>query len=92
MTSEEYLQFLRDFTPTDDAYNAASDFADYEQARNELVDFVRKNKLDCSHLWDYSREGWEQQSDNWKLFIDKVLELTDRYDLWWSPEEDDYEE
>ncbi len=88
MTAEEYIQFLKDFAPNNEAMGA-SDLADNEQARNELVDFVRKNKLDCSHLRDYSREGWEKQTDDWNAFIEKLLDITDKYDLWWHPDDDE---
>ena len=36
MTEEEHIKFLREFTPTDDAYNVARYLADHEQACNKL--------------------------------------------------------
>ena len=88
MTAEEYIRFLKNFAPNDEAMGAA-DLADHEQARNELIDFIQKNNLDCSHLRDYSRKGWEKQTDDWNAFIEKLLEITDKYGLWYDPDEDE---
>ena len=88
MTEEEYIDFLRAFAPNDEAL-IGEGISDHEQAREEFIDFIRKNNLDCSHLRDYTRDDWEKTEGDWEKFVEKYLELKDKYDLWDIPDDEE---
>ena len=82
MTDEEYIKFARSLSKTcDDPYSAAMVLLKYKDVREELVDYVKKNRLDMTYLRDYSRNGWERYSDNWKKFILKFSKLTKEHGI-----------
>ena len=45
-----------------------------EENQIKIVDFIKKNKIDCNHLWEDSEEG-DKAGDDWDKLVEFVLPL-----------------
>ena len=88
MTDEEYIEFAHSLSKTcTDPYETAMALFDCKQAREELVDFYRREKIDMTYMRDYSRDGWYETEKNWEKFVLKYIEILDKYDFGADPDE-----
>ena len=44
---------------------------EYEDA---IIEFIKKNKIDCNHLWEDSEEG-DKATEDWHKLVEFVLPL-----------------
>lgn len=70
----EFELFMKNIGDSDEIngiIKMAKGNAEYE---NAIIDFIKKNNIDCTHLWEDSETG-NKAYDDWEKLITFVLEL-----------------
>ncbi|MBO7213993.1 MAG: hypothetical protein J6V66_00700 [Clostridia bacterium] len=49
-------------------------FVKDKEKQNKVIDFIKKNKIDCNHLWEDGEEG-DKATENWHKLVEFVLPL-----------------
>ncbi|MDY6367082.1 MAG: hypothetical protein SPL13_00975 [Clostridia bacterium] len=51
-----------------------------EENQRKIVNFIKKNNIDCNHLWEDNKEG-DKAGDDWEKLVEFVLPLIPDEDI-----------